>query len=605
MNAFTLSPLVVGGAVAGALAAVVLLYLLRPPARHFFVSSNLIWQKVLETTRRISDRWRWWLSLLIASIACVSIVLALVRPGSEGSAGSGKAIVVVDNAPTMATRTSNGMQRFELAKDRAVNLISGFSSATQVMVVDTQRRLVTPAFESRNQAIETVLSLQLGQSFLPIVPSAIASVPAERRYVITDGVLLGAPPSDFVTISVFEVAPNVGITAFDFENVPGDQAQREAFVEVFNAGSEPVTTEIVISGLGEQRVTRKIPIDPRSSAGHTFDLSAFPGGPIRAALTATGDGYADDDIAYGYLSSRRIVRVTLVTTSDGEYLAKSLAAQPRVRLNTVSPRRYMDQVVASPNQTGVNQTDIFVFDRFVPAEPPSAPVLLIGAKSVDWLPPRAGTASFPEIASADTGHSVLRDISLRDLSIEQGNYLEAPDGASTTALLRTSDDKVLALAHDGALRWVLLGFDVANSNFGLLAGFPLFLGNSINWLADEPEIQREQPGMVTVAFDDARVYAMDGSEVPVVTVDGRSFFDATRPGLYTALGSDRPLRITVNLLERRISNVNESAVTGMASTADIEDGSDRLPLGLSALLLMLAAALLFIEWLTYHRRITV
>ncbi len=600
MNAFTLSPLMVGGAVAAMLAVVVLLYLLRPPARQFFVSSNLIWQKVLETTRRVSDRWRWWLSVLIASIACVCIVLAVVRPGTEGGAGSGKAIIVVDNAPTMATVAGSGVQRFKLAKDRAVSLINDFSSATQVMVVDTQRQLVTPAFESRNKAIETVSSLQLGQTFLPIVPSAIVSIPAEGRYVVTDGVLLGAPPSDFVTISVFEAAPNIGITAFDFDNVPGDTSQREAFVEVFNAGGEAVTTELAISGLGGQRVARKISIEAGSVAGYTFDLSAFAGGPIRAALTSTGDGYADDDVAYGYLSSRRIVRVTLVTTSESNYLVKSLSAQPRVRLDTVSPRRYMDQLVAA-----TNQTDIYVFDRFVPAQPPTAPALLIGAKSVDWLPGRAGTASFPEIASGDARHSVLRDISLRDLYIEEGNYLQPPNDPSTAVLLRSSDDKVLALAHNGALRWVLLGFDVASSNFGLLAGFPLFLGNSINWLADEPEIQREQPGMITVPFDDARVYAMDGSEVPVVTVAGRSFFNATQPGLYTAVGSDRPLRITVNLLERRISNVNQTAVAEAASATDANDVADQLPLGLSALLLMLAAALLFIEWLTYHRRITV
>ncbi|UCD69251.1 MAG: BatA domain-containing protein [Betaproteobacteria bacterium] len=600
MNAFALSPFLVGGAVFATLAAVVLLYLLRPPARHFFVSSNLIWQKVLETTRRVSDRWRWWLSVLIASVACVCIVLAVIRPGTEGAAGSGKAIIVVDNAPTMATTTASGAQRFELAKDRTVELINGFSSATQVMVVDTQRRIVTPAFESRNDATETVLSLELGQSFLPVVPSAIASIPAQSRYVVTDGVLLGAPPSDFVTISIFEAAPNLGITAFDFKNVPADPAQREAFVEVFNAGSEPVTTQVVISRLGEQRVTRTISIKADSSAGHTFDLSAFPGGPIRAALSSTGDGYADDDVAYGYLSSRRIVRVTLVTASASNYLVKSLSAQPRVRLNTVSPRRYMDQVVAGPNQT-----DIFVFDGFVPPEPPSAPALLIGAKSVDWLPPRAGTANFPEIASADSKHSVLRHISLRDLSIERGTYLQSPKDASTTVLLRTNDDKVLGLAHDGGLRWVLLGFDIASSNFGLLAGFPVFLGNSINWLADEPEILRVQPGMVTVPFEGARVYAMDGSEVPVVTVDGRSFFDARQPGLYTALGSDRPLRITVNLLERRISDVNQTAIPGATGSSDANEAADQLPLGLSALLLMLAAALLFVEWLTYHRRITV
>ena len=69
---------------------------------------------------------------------------------------------------------------------------------------------------------------------------------------------------------------------------------------------------------------------------------------------------------------------------------------------------------------------------------------------------------------ADSRHPVLRDISLRDLSIETGNYLQPPKDRATTALLRSSDAKVLAVAHDGALRWVLMGFDVANSNFGLL-----------------------------------------------------------------------------------------------------------------------------------------
>jgi hypothetical protein len=149
----------------------------------------------------------------------------------------------------------------------------------------------------------------------------------------------------------------------------------------------------------------------------------------------------------------------------------------------------------------------------------------------------------------------------------------------------------------------LVGFDVANSNFGLLPGFPVFLGNSINWLADEPEIVRAQPGIVTVPFDKARVFAMDGSEIPVVTVDGRSYFEAPQSGLYTAIGVDRPLRIAVNLLDRRISGVNQSAAATAAAPA-ATGAADGLPLGLSALLLILATALLCIEWLAYHRRIT-
>jgi hypothetical protein len=601
MIAFTLSPLIVAAILAASLAVVVLLYLLRPPARRRHVSSNLIWQRVLDAYRRVSDRWRWWLSLLIASLVCASIVLAVVRPGSEaGAAGKGKVVLVIDNAPTMATISSSGKERFEIAKERAVTLIKDFSPATQVMVVDTQRRLTTPEFVSPRQAVETVQSLQLGQSFRPIVPSAIASIPAERRYVVTDGVLLGAPPPDYVTVSVFEAAENLGITAFDFDNVPGNPAQREAFVEVFNAGNQPVSAEVVISGLGKERISRKVSVPAHGYTGQTFDVSAFPGGPIRAALTATGDAYRADDVAYGYLSSRRSVHVVLVTNSGGNYLSKSLSAQPRVHLKVESPRRYMDQVAA-----GSSQADIYVFDRVVPKQPPPGPALLIGARPASWLPPSAGEVKYPEIAAANLRHPVLRDISLRDLYIERGDYLKAPQDDTTSVLLRTDDDRVLAIAHDGLPRWVLVGFDVANSNFGLLPAFPVFLGNTINWLADEPEILRAQPGMIPVPFQQARVVAMDGSELPVVNVDKRSFFDATQPGLYTAIGKDRPIRIAVNLLERRISDVNRTAVATATTETAAADGKSDWPLGLSALLLILAAALLCVEWVAYHRRVTV
>lgn len=600
MNAFRLSPALVAAAVAATLLAVVLLYWLHPPARRMFVSSNVIWAQVLEAYRRVTDRWRWWLSLLMAAAACVSIVLALVRPAAPDGNLEDRAIVVVDNAPTMAARTQTGVSRFALAQDKAVELIASFSAATEVMVVDTQRQITTPAFDSPFKAMELVKALTPGQSYQPIVPSAVAAVPAEYRYVVTDGVLLGQPPADYVVISVFEPVQNLGITAFDFDTVPGDPEKREAFVEVFNSSAQERTTEIVISGTGNQRVARKVSIAAGSSAGQVFDISMFGGGPIRAALTATGDGYSEDDVAYGYLSSRRLVRVTLVTDAANDYLGKSLRAQPRVRLSVMSPGRYLEQ----RGSDSARNTDVYVFDRFVPDALPATPALLIGSRSVKWLPPGGGAAKIPDIGAADYRHPVLRDISLRDLHIESGHYIGQPREASTTVLLSGGGGKALAVAHDGARRWVLLGFDVANSNFGLLPGFPVFLGNSINWLVDEPDIMRAQPGMVSVPFVDARIFAMDGSQVPAVVADGRSYFDAAKPGLYTAIANDRPLRITVNLLERRISDINRSALSMSDTPAPTALAND-LPLGWSALLMLLALSLLCVEWVAYHRRITV
>ncbi len=593
MNAFAASPAAVAAAVVAVLAAVVLLYLLQPPARRRFVSSSLIWEMVLEASRRVSDRWRWWLSLFIAGTIGVCVVLAVLQPGLEGSEGSGKAIIVVDNAPTMATRTQNGESRLRLAQDRAVELIESFSSAMQVMVVDTQRKVATPAFESRSEAIGTVENLQPGHEYVPIVPSALVSIAAERRYVVTDGVLLGAPPAAFTAISVFQPTENLGITAFDLQNVPGNPAQREAFVEVFNAGAEPRSTEIVITGSGGQRIARKVSVDANSALAQTIDVSAFNGGPVRAALTSTGDGFADDDVAYGYLSSRRIVRVTLVANSD-RFLAKSLASQPRVRLTVVPPHRYTDNA----------DTDIFIFDRFAPEAAPTAPALLLDPRPVSWLPSTAGSVILPEVTTANARHPLMQDISLRDLHVEQADYSRSANDGETTVLLRADGDKVLAIAHDGATRWVLLGFDADNSNFGLLASFPVFLGNAINWLADEPAIMRAAPGNVTVPFESARVFAMDGKQLPVMALDGKIYFDAATPGLYTVIGRNRPLRVTVNLLDRRISAVNQSALAPVVAGMTDRGMSDELPFGLSALLLMIAAGLLCIEWVAYHRRIT-
>lgn len=595
MNAFVLSPLAVAAAVASVIAAVILLYLLHPPARRLFVSSNLIWERVLETTRRVSDRWRWWLSLLIAGVICLCVVLSVVRPGLDGSDASGKAIVVIDNSPTMAALTSSGVTRFVVAKARATELIETFSSATQVMVVDTQRQLVTPAFESPAQAIEVLAGVQLGHEYLPIVPSVIASIPAQRRFVVTDGVLLGAPPPEFTTVSVFEPTGNLGITAFDFQNVPGSPARREAFIEVHNASGERRDTEIVISGGGGQRIARNISIDANSTLAQTFDLSTFNGGPVRAALSATGDGFADDDVAFGYLSSRRVVRVTLVSESD-KFLAKSLASQPRVRLNVVPPQRYKN----SPD------TDVYIFDRFVPAVPPAAPALLFSPRQANWLPARGGSVSLPAVTVANSGHPVMANISLRDLHVEKANVLRTPEDGLTSVILRADTTKVLAVAHNSAIRWLWFGFDAESSNLGLLASFPVLLGNSINWLADEPEILRASPGTVTVPFDDARVYAMNGSELPVVAVNGKLHFDAVTPGLYTVIGKDRPMRVTVNLLDQRISAVNRSAIAPAKPMSLAAQGAnDELPFGLSALLLVIAAGLLCVEWFAYHRRVTV
>jgi hypothetical protein len=70
------------------------------------------------------------------------------------------------------------------------------------------------------------------------------------------------------------------------------------------------------------------------------------------------------------------------------------------------------------------------------------------------------------------------------------------------------------------------------------------------------------------------------------------------------IGKDRPVRVAVNLLERRISAVNRTALDSSAARSSERGAVDELPIALSTLLLIIAAVFLSIEWIAYHRRIT-
>lgn len=591
-----MSALAVVGAALAAAVVTLILYLLRPPARRLVVPSVLIWERVLRGSKRESDRLRWWLSLLLAGTIAVLIAVAALGPQTVGmTQGKGRTVVVLDNSPTMAALTTDGGTRFDQARAEARQLIEALPAGAEVMIADTQRQIATPYFERRDSALELLGGLQPGQQKLARVPDVAATVGAGKRYVISDGVLLRDVPPDFVAVSIFEAVENVGLSAFDIEMVPGSPRRYQAFLEVTNAGAsdKPVTLEI--AGSGAQRINRELVLPAATSITQIVDISAFDGGPVRAALVAPGDALTIDDVAYGFLPLRRLIRVTLVTPGS-EYLVKSLTAQPRVSLRVVTPGRYVDR----------GDTDLYVFDRFAPRMAPRAPAVLFSPGNAAWIPSPSGVVAEPGIAVSETVHPVLQNISLRDLYIEKATPAQPGADTNDTVLLRTRGGGALALAHDGAQRWLWLGFDLEHSNFALHAAFPAFLNNAIGWLAGEPMIVRHQPGAVSIGLDKARVVAMDGSEPRLTTFDKETRFDADQPGIYTAVNADSRIRILVSVLDRDVTGVNTSRLAEIdpASRAQKDAREFRLPLDGWTMLLLLAAVLLILEWASFNRRVT-
>jgi len=78
---FAFLPGLAGAAVLALVAAIVVgLYLLRPPPQRMVLASTLLWERVLQRTRGASQRWRWWLSLLLSTLIALAVAHAVQCP---------------------------------------------------------------------------------------------------------------------------------------------------------------------------------------------------------------------------------------------------------------------------------------------------------------------------------------------------------------------------------------------------------------------------------------------------------------------------------------------------------------------------------------------
>ena len=594
-------------------ATVVFLYWLKPPPQRVVVPSTLLWDRLLKEKKRntLLDRLRWWLSLMLALIIGLSVASGMGRPELSSPGRDVRNItVVIDNSATMATRTADGFTRWEHAVAHAGRVLGQGSASGQFLILDTSGQAPPGEPGDRRSALEVLaeLTVSLGdEPQFPDLPEGESEI-----FFISDGVLVDDAPPEATLISVFEPAHNVGITAFQVEALPSEPTRFQAFVQVKNASDVGKQTTLRLSGSNEGGIRDTLTLGPGETRGRSIDLGNFERGPVRAVVTADSDAFPADDYAYGFLPIRTETRVLLVTRGN-VYLENVLADEPRLSLAVVNPAQYDPQVSA----------DVYIFDRFAPPEAPGGPTLVFLPPDVEWLTQTLAVVEAPEVPGWNPAHPVLRFVALEDLRIDRAARIAMPeegDAGPTSVVGETGRAPAaevvvgspllpLVLVSERPDRIVRVSFALEDSNFPLHPGFPIFLTNTLGWLMDEQVALARPPGQIEVPLAMAAVTDLEGSDVATWPLSNRTVFMADQPGLYTVAQADRRLRVAVNLASTARTSVNDSGftsdeITSAASTvlADTEVGpSEELWMAF----LLLALFLVVVEWVTYHRRLTV
>src|SRR5262245_31922389 len=564
--------------------AIVALYFLKLRHRRVVISSSILWKRVLDERQSHSlwEKLRTIISVVIAVTIALLIGLSLARPEIESLTGKNERIVIVlDTSPTMNTHTQDGKTRWQHAVDRAKGLLDSGGPTTEFRVLDTAGISASAFTTDRNEVRRLIeqISPKTAEPQFPKVDARDSQV-----YFVSDGVTLHNTPAMVRRVSVFESANNVGITAFEIRSIPSTPLGYEAYLEVQNFG-RPAEVGIVLSGTGGQRINKTVRLGTEEIFREIFDLSQFTGGGVRATLQTQEDALALDDVAFAYLPVKRKTR-TLLVTRGNHFLETLLKLDTYVELAVTDPANYRE----------LPTIDAYIFDRFAPAAAPSRPSLVIGTPSAPWLRPANGEVVKPEIATWSDNHPVMQHVSVHDVSIERASRID-PGNLTVVA---ASKQTPLILASDKP-KWVMLTFDLDSSDFPFHVGFPIFIENVLAWFSREQLALKRGPGLVDVPLANAQIRTIDDTVVPSDQQLGNTVFEASQPGLYSAIQGDQRLHVAVNLANPTFSDVNRSVFkTDKTAAAD----HYWLRRELWFYMLVAAVVLVSVEWFTYHRRMT-
>ncbi len=606
MNFLALSPLAAYALLATVAALIVLMYWLKARPRRVRVASNLIWRKLDQVRRPALNRWRWWLSLLLALVTGLSIALALSRPQAPAVGGVAQRLVLVlDNSPSMAARGADGVSRWEHALARAQRIISGAGLASEVMLLDTLGRMDTPQWVSRDSALahlRRISSSSSGSARMPLIPVDEHSV----SYLLSDGVASLDVPPEVAIEPVFAPADNVAITAFDARPALRDPTRYQALVQVFNASARTQQVRLAITGGKDFVLERELQIAAGAIMNQTVDVSAYAAGVLRAQVHAPGDGFEFDDVAYAVVAPHRTRRVLLVSAGNRQ-LQASIEALPGVALTRIAPARYRQTL----------DYDAYVFDRFAPQAPPAQGALLFRPPPAAWLPVFERAKADPVITRWDPSHPLALNVPWRSVQLQRAalTRIAGTDAQTDVMLASGADEGVLVAAGtvpssgmaSGGMtsRWIATGFAIEDSNFATQAAFTVFLGNALGWLENGTETLYRGLGYVEIPHANARVTAHDGRVLNTISVAGVTIFEAARPGVFAVTTTTGTMQVIANVLDPLYADINRSRFNGASATPAPAREAARFGFEPWVALLALAALLLAAEWLAYTRRISV
>ncbi len=642
--------------------AIVLLYFLKLKRQPLVVPSTYLWRRTLEDlhVNSLWQRLRNNLLLLLQLLIIFLLMGALMRPGRRGPELLGDRFIFLIDVSASSQATDVQPSRFEKARQEIESMIDQMDSNDTAMIVQfsdraeivqnytQQRRLLKERLRAlrptmRGSDVAEALRVAAGLANPSSARGEGAAQSEEALpatvYIVSDGAVPPVSGFDVGNLTLRHVrvgsteASNIAITQFSADRNPDHPGQLDLFARIENFGSEKVTVQIGLRyGETQQEATdsqrpyldvKEIEIPAHGSSGEGFRLQDVEEGVFVLDLEWKDD-LPVDNRAYLAINPPERARVLVVTPGASSLLTalNTQTARRLAQIEVLSPEKLEQAEYRQAADAGVY--DLIIYDRCAPQQMPLANTLFWGALPPDQRWRFGEKKQLPVVIDVDRSHPLCQFLSFDDvLAFLEGRSVKGPEG--TRSLITSSIGDVLALAPREGYEDAVLGIPLyredatgnilPNTDWPRRTSFPVFVTNALKYLG---RVQYYSAAPNASPGDVVRIRT-EATAPEVVVIDPRGkrhtvkssrenvfVYSATEEvGTYRVDdGKGNVLRrFTVNLFSPIESDLMPRDIAVSEDKVQAARVSDVRRWEYWKWLLLLALAVLALEWYIYNRRV--
>lgn len=592
--------------------AILALYILRLRRRRVEVPAVLLWTQVLQDFQanvpwqRLRKHWL----LLVQLLAALLLVLGVSQPYTRAWVYSGEAHVLVLDGSASMLATDVSPNRFEQARAMAREYIQKMPPGDQAAIVlaGARPRVLCGLTYNRSELLRTLRNAnpaETGANFaesLALASAMLTPFAAPTIEVFTDGgfseprdIDIGRATLQYHTVG--RRAENAGIVAVDLREDRDAPGRFDLFTAIRHNSTRERRYTVELWRNDNLIDAQEVTLPPKSEAPVLFRQLIPSDRPeeLRVRLDSR-DVLVCDNTAYAVLHPAREVRVLLVSAGN-LFLETALNLDPRVTVT---------KVTSAPAELPTGY-DVVVYDRIQPSSPPGGNTVIIGTLP-EWFP---ATPLKPVensvVVDWHHAHPIMRYVDLA--SVRFSKATPVLPGPGTETLMEVSEGAVMVSLRKPDRRWLLVTFDITDSDLPLRVAFPVMMLNALRWLA--APLESGERGLVTAGglviipapggYQKVHLRLPSGkSDALSVQDDMAPFEDTLQTGIYRC--TETGYLFAVNLVQREETDL---AVNQHTPQAPSDAAGTKKVLARREWWQWLAGGLLgvlVLEWVMYHRR---